>query len=158
MTSVKGSIGIRLKRIADLCLWSACNQSVLPFSCRISHVLATTERARESAWDLSAYDVESLRAWHTRRASAHALTLPKTERKHPDNDQWQPTSKSLDSSWRAKSITDMVVKVIQFDAQVDPVLARMEPVFAYFNPVFSFPWKCKGNSRHLVPWNESFQL
>lgn len=79
------------------------------------------------------------------------------QRKHPDNDHWQPTSKSLDSSWWVKSNTNMVVKVIQFDARVDPILAHMDEVFAQVNPVFSFPWKCKGNPRHLVPWKESLQ-
>ena len=36
-----------------------------------------------------------------------------------------------------KACKVMVVKVIQFDARVDPVLARMDPVLARVNPVFS---------------------
>ena len=109
---------------------SVCNQSVLSFSCRISHVMATTERACESAWESSAYDVESVRTWHASEESECVIPPPQTQRKHPDNDQWQPTSQSLDSSWRAKSIEDYGWKVIQFNARLDPVLARMEPVFA----------------------------
>ena len=31
--------------------------------------------------------------------------------------------------------------MVQFDAGVDPVLARMDAVFTHVNPVFSFPWK-----------------
>lgn len=94
LTLVKRSIGSRLKRIADLCMWSVCNQLVLPFPCRISHVMATTERACESAWESSAYDVESVRTWHAWTASA--LPLPKTE-KAPR--QW-PMTANFQITWQ----------------------------------------------------------
>ena len=119
-------IGVRLGRFIFLCMWSVWNQSVLPFSCRINHVMATTERACESAWESSAHNVESVRTWHAWRASAlpHPLKQRESTQTMTSDSQLPNHLTAVDER---KAYKVVVVKVMQFDARVDLVYARKDP-------------------------------
>lgn len=81
---------------------------------------------------------------------------PPPKRRHPNKDQWQSTSKPRDSRRLAPRVCKVaVVKAIQVDIHVDPVLTCVDPS-ARVNPRFASPCKTWSKDIFLVPWKESF--